>query len=55
MKDLMFDPQTSGGLMVSLPKAEAEKLLLYYEEHLETPFAVVGEVVEKEEYAIIVD
>ena len=55
VKDLMFDPQTSGGLMVSLPKAEAEKLLLYYEEHLETPFAVVGEVVEKEEYAIIVD
>lgn len=53
--DLMFDPQTSGGLLVSLPKEEAEKLLLYYEEHLETPFAVVGEVVEKEEYAIIVD
>ena len=53
--DLMYDPQTSGGLLVSLPKEEADKLLAYYEEHLETEFAVVGEVVEKETYAIIVD
>lgn len=55
VKDLMYDPQTSGGLLVSLPKDEAKKLLAFYEEHLDTEFAVVGEVVEKETYAIIID
>lgn len=53
--DLLFDPQTSGGLLVSLPKEDAETLMSYYETHLETPFAIVGEVVEKDAYAIIVD
>lgn len=53
--DLMFDPQTSGGLLISLPKEDGKKLMAFYEEHLETSFAIVGEVVEKEAYAIIVD
>jgi len=53
--DLMFDPQTSGGLLISLSKSDAEILMAYYKEHLETPFAIIGEVVEKEAHAIIVD
>lgn len=55
ISDVMFDPQTSGGLLVALPKEDAEKLMAYYKEHLETPFAIIGEVVEKENYALIVD
>lgn len=55
VSDILFDPQTSGGLLISLPKQEVEQLLAYYEEHLETPFAVVGEVLEKQDYAIVVD
>lgn len=53
--DVMFDPQTSGGLLVSLPKDQAEKLLAFYKEHLTTEFALVGEVIEKQDKAIIVD
>jgi selenide,water dikinase len=55
VSDILFDPQTSGGLLVSLPKDQVETLLAYYEEHLETPFAVVGEVLEKQDYAIVVN
>lgn len=54
VEDVIFDPQTSGGLLVSLPKEEAEKLMEYYSEHLKSEFAIVGEVVEKEEYALVV-
>jgi len=55
VSDILFDPQTSGGLLVSLPKEDAKILMKYYEEHLDTPFAMVGEVVEKGEHAIVVD
>lgn len=53
--DILFDPQTSGGLLISLPKEEAEKLLAFYAENLSTPFAVVGEVITKDTNALIVD
>lgn len=52
--DIMHDPQTSGGLLVSLPEAEGEKLLAIYEDTLDTPFALVGRVVKKGEKPIIV-
>lgn len=54
MEDILFDPQTSGGLLISIPKEKAEKLL---EELKSTPtkFALVGEVLEKQEYYIIVE
>jgi selenide,water dikinase len=55
VSDILFDPQTSGGLLVALPKDEVEDLLAYYENHLETPFEVVGEVIEKGDYALIVE
>ncbi len=54
IRDIVFDPQTSGGLLISLPPAEAEKLLAYYKNHLNTEFSIIGRVKEKEEYSVIV-
>ncbi|MGB3368309.1 MAG: selenide, water dikinase SelD, partial [Acidaminobacteraceae bacterium] len=55
VEDIIFDPQTSGGLLVSLPKYEAQKLMKYYAEHLKSEFAIVGEVIEKEEYSLVIE
>lgn len=48
--DLMYDPQTSGGLLFSLP-AEYESALLRALEakQLDTKYAVIGRVLDKEE------
>ena len=47
--DLLYDPQTSGGLLLSVPKAEAEAVIESLgRAKLDTQFAVIGEVVEKE-------
>lgn len=53
IQDILFDPQTSGGLLISVPKDSVDLLL---EELKDTPneFAVIGEVVEKEDAFIIV-
>lgn len=55
MKDIIFDPQTSGGLLISLPEEEAIKIMKFYKENLETEFSIIGEVIEKQEYSIIVE
>lgn len=47
LADLFFDPQTSGGLLFSVPASEAGKLLEALQE--ETPTAVVGKVTQKED------
>ena len=54
IEDVLFDPQTSGGLLISIPKEKVEKLL---EELKSTPteYAVIGEVFEKQEHYIIVE
>lgn len=52
--DCMFDPQTSGGLLISLEKEKSE-LLLNELKNSSTPYAVIGEVLEKQEYSIIVE
>lgn len=54
IRDILFDPQTSGGLLISIPE---EKLALLLEELKDTPteFAVVGRVTEKQDYFIIVE
>jgi selenide,water dikinase len=45
--DILYDPQTSGGLLISLPSDEAEKLVatLRKEGHIHS--CIVGEVVEE--------
>ena len=54
VNDLLFDPQTSGGLLISIEADKAKDLMDYYETHLETRFAIVGKVTEKKEKAIYV-
>lgn len=51
--DILFDPQTSGGLLISVPK-ENVNLLLDNLKNTPTEFAVVGEVIEEEDYSLIV-
>lgn len=54
VEDLLHDPQTSGGLLVSLPEDEAEKLLAIYKDSLKTDYNVIGRVLTKGEKSIFV-
>ncbi len=54
IKDILFDPQTSGGLFISLPKGKSKELLDYYSKNLKTEFSIIGEVVEKQDKYLIV-
>lgn len=49
MKDILFDPQTSGGLLISVNKDSVNQLIDFYTKNLKTDFAIIGEVVKKEE------
>lgn len=50
LQDIFFDPQTSGGLLVSVTPETAEKILSDFQtEGLDTPYAVVGRVLSKED------
>lgn len=53
IKDILYDPQTSGGLLISLPKEYADKLMEALG-NSPTQCAIIGEVVEKQETYIIV-
>ena len=53
VQDVLYDPQTSGGLLISLPKENVD-LLLKNLKNTPTKYAVVGEVIEKEDKYIIV-
>ena len=53
LEEIMYDPQTSGGLLISIPEEEAQELL----ERLNTfeiKSAIVGKVIPKQEKAVIV-
>lgn len=54
IEDVLFDPQTSGGLLVSIPKEKANKLM---EELKSTPteFGIIGEVCEKGKQYVVVE
>ena len=53
MEEILFDPQTSGGLLVSMEKEDAAAALEELQK-LGLPCAVVGEVTEKQDKSIIV-
>ncbi len=48
LKDIIADPQTSGGLLISLPESKADELLQELSKAMVTPYAVIGRVVEKQ-------
>ena len=53
-EDLLFDPQTSGGLLVSLKKKDAKEVLKRLQEQEQTRYSkIVGEVEEKQEVHLI--
>lgn len=54
LEDILFDPQTSGGLLVSLPKEEVDEMLKELNE-LHIKSAIIGEVIDKGTVPIIVE
>ncbi len=54
IKDLFFDPQTSGGLLISVDAEKADKLLKLLE-NSPTEYGIIGEVIEKQNEYIIVE
>jgi len=47
-QNVLYDPQTSGGLLISLPEKDAEKLMEIYKDSLSLEFALIGRVKEKD-------
>jgi selenide,water dikinase len=54
MEDILYDPQTSGGLLFALPAQEAEACLAMLKQAIPQA-AIVGYVTEKEDYSIILE
>ena len=52
-QDVLFDPQTSGGLLISCPRAEAQAVLTQARASLPTACAIVGEVMARTEAHVI--
>ena len=47
--DLLYDPQTSGGLLLSVPKEEADAVMEDVEKkHMDTKVSIIGQVLEEE-------
>lgn len=53
LEEIMYDPQTSGGLLISVPEEQAEELLKELNT-LEIKSAIVGKVIEKQNKAVII-
>jgi selenide, water dikinase len=52
IEDIMFDPQTSGGLLFSVAQSKAEELMRLLKQNNKTECAIVGKVKAKTEYPI---
>lgn len=48
IRDILYDPQTSGGLLISVPKELSGELMKALK-NLPTKYGIIGEVVEREE------
>jgi selenide,water dikinase len=53
MEEIVFDPQTSGGLLVSVESGRAEALLQEIQKD-DPAAAIIGEVTDREEYPVII-
>jgi len=54
MQDILYDPQTSGGLIISIPKNYLRELTDYFDKYLETDYSIIGEVIDPKEKSIYV-
>lgn len=54
MEDILYDPQTSGGLLFALPEKEAENCLAHLKQAIHNA-AIIGYVTEKEDFCIILE
>jgi len=54
MQDILYDPQTSGGLLFAIPEAEAESCLTQLKQTIPDA-AIIGYVTEKEDSYIILE
>jgi len=54
LRDLLYDPQTSGGLLISLPPKKAERLVKRLHGEGSTAATIIGEAVEKPRGRVIV-
>jgi selenide,water dikinase len=54
MEDILYDPQTSGGLLFALPADQAEACLAHLKQTIPNA-AIIGYVTEKEESCIILE
>ncbi|MBR5293573.1 MAG: selenide, water dikinase SelD [Oscillospiraceae bacterium] len=54
MEDILYDPQTSGGLLFALPEQEAEACLARLKQTIPNA-AIIGYVTEKEDFDIILE
>lgn len=52
IRDILYDPQTSGGLLISVPESKLESLMSALREKNKLDFNVIGRVKSKEEFAI---
>jgi len=52
-QELLFDPQTSGGLLIAVAPGEAEELLCRIQKAGDTNAAIIGELISKSEKAIV--
>ena len=53
MQEVLLDPQTSGGMLLSVPANEAKELMKELND-LELPSCIIGEVQERQDANIIV-
>ena len=54
LQDILFDPQTSGGLLISVPRRKADSLLTQLREKNINEAVIIGEVVAEPKATIIV-
>ena len=52
IRDIMYDPQTSGGLLISVPEVNSEKLMEELRKNNKTDFNLIGKVKTQGEYLI---
>ena len=55
MGDIIYDPQTSGGLLIAVPEKRADEMLVRIKEDGYSRAVIIGEVIEESEKRIIVE